>query len=315
MRCVSETSVFVTTACPLCSLDSFRLVRENRYPKDLSLEEIKSVYRASSDSQLLDQLVECESCSLTFVNPRVNETFLIEGYESTIDPKFVAQNAERVETFRRLLKKIAGKIAMPSGANGKTILDVGCAGGAFLVAARDFGFETYGIEPSQWLAESGRQQYGLDVRQGVLEADTFPENSFDVISLWDVIEHVASPLELLATIRANLRANGFLLVNYPDYGSVAARLLGEKWPFLLSVHLLYYTRRTIRLQLERAGFEVKFIQPHWQSLKLGYILERMRPYFGWASVLGGIVKSTGLSEVPIRYNMGQTLVIAQKAVH
>ena len=82
---------------------------------------------------------------------------------------------------------------------------------------------------------------------------------------------------------------------------------------LLSVHLLYYTRETIRKQLELAGFQVSQIQPHWQSLRLSYILERMTPYVGAARFAGRAVSALGAANLPIRYNMGQTLVVARKS--
>src|SRR5262249_2095681 len=149
------------------------------------------------------------------------------------------------------------------------------AGGAFLVAARDQGFAVTGIEPSRWLAESGRLQYGLDIRQGILTDGLFSDEAFDVVTLWDVIEHVARPAELLRLVQRVLKEDGLLLVNYPDIGSFMAGLLGSRWPFLLSVHLLYYTRKTMLRQLRRAGFTPLHIQPHFQSLKLEYILKRM----------------------------------------
>jgi SAM-dependent methyltransferase len=141
----------------------------------------------------------------------------------------------------------------------------------------------------------------------------FPDASFDVITLWDVIEHVAQPAEVLATIHGMLKPEGRLLVNYPDYGSWMARLLGRRWPFLLSVHLLYYTRATMTRQLQRAGFTPLRIQPHFQALKLGYILKRMEPYLALSRPLRAMVEGIGLGGVPVTYNMGQTLVVARKS--
>jgi SAM-dependent methyltransferase len=170
-----------------------------------------------------------------------------------------------------------------------------------------------GVEPSRWLAASGRTQYGLDIRQGTLQPGLFPENSFDVITLWDVIEHVAEPAELLSTIHQLLQPGGVLLVNYPDFGSWMARQLGKRWPFLLSVHLLYYTRSTITRQLQKAGFQPVRIRPHFQSLKFGYILKRMEPYVALSRPVRALVEGVGLGNLPLTYNMGQTLVVARKS--
>jgi hypothetical protein len=92
-----------------------------------------------------------------------------------------------------------------------------------------------------------------------------------------------------------------------------ARLLGKRWPFLLSVHLLYYTRATMTRQLERAEFKPLRIQPHFQTLKLGYVLKRMEPYAGVSRPIRSVVESVGLGNFPFTYNMGQTLVVARKS--
>lgn len=294
--------VFCAIACPLCGGDEYDVVRAAQAAPDVT------AFRASSDDKLMEQLVRCRGCELVYVNPRIDEGLLVESYASAVDPQFIAQNPERIRTFAGLLKK-----SLPRPAPGTTLLDVGCAGGAFLVAAREYGFAATGVEPSRWLAESGRSQYGVDIRDGILSPGMFPDASFDVITLWDVIEHVAEPAALLATIHRLLKPEGRLLVNYPDYGSWMARLLGERWPFLLSVHLLYYTRATMSAQLRRAGFSPLQIRPHFQALQLGYILKRMEPYMAPSRHVRAVVEATGLGGIAVTYNMGQTLVVARKA--
>ena len=271
----------------------------------------RAAFRASSDHTLLDQLVRCDACSMVYINPRVTEEILLGGYSSAVDPDFVAQNPQRIQTFKRMLRGILRRLNIPEN-SGLRILDVGCAGGAFLVAAKECGLNPVGIEPSHWLADYGRTTYGLEIHQGILAPGKMPAESFDLVSPWDVIEHVTDTASLLGTIHSVLKPGGTLIVNYPDYGSWAARLLGNKWPFLLSVHLLYYTRTTMREQMRRTGFQVLDIRPHFQTLPLGYILRRMTPYVGAAAFLRKFVEAIGLGGVPFYYNMGQTLVVARK---
>jgi 2-polyprenyl-3-methyl-5-hydroxy-6-metoxy-1,4-benzoquinol methylase len=308
----AEISNFLCAiACPLCGSDGYVVLVPSRYPENLTAEQLQQAFRASSDEKLMDQLVRCRDCDLVYVNPRIEDGLLVESYESAVDPAFIEQNQERIHTFSRLLKKILPRVGYEMR-RGARLLDVGCAGGAFLVAARDYGFTVTGVEPSRWLAESGRAQYGLDIRQGILRPDLFPDQSFDVITMWDVIEHVTQPGEVLGSIHRMLKPDGLLLVNYPDYGSWMARMLGKRWPFLLSVHLLYYTRTTIARQLQRAGFTPIRMQPHFQALKLGYILKRMTPYVGLSRPIRTVVEGVGLGGLPVTYNMGQTLVVARK---
>ncbi len=302
--------LFTQVACPLCNGAAYDVLARATYPPGITAAELAAAYRASSDHLLLDQLVRCSACGLVYVNPRPNDDIIVNSYRDAVDPAFVAQNPERIQTFSRSLRKAIRDLGIEP--EGKRLLDVGCAGGAFPKAAHDLGFTVTGIEPSRWLAEYGRAQYGLDIRQGLLRPGLFERHSFDVVTLWDVIEHVPCPEQLLTTIHKILKPGGHLLVNYPDIGSLAARALGRKWPFLLSVHLTYYTRESMDRQLRQAGFTGLEMSMHWQALRLGYIAQRMVPYIGAARHLKALAESVGLAGVPVTYNMGQTMVTARK---
>jgi SAM-dependent methyltransferase len=303
--------LFETIDCPLCGEAGFEVVRASRYPPHVTVEDIQRLYSASSAHVLMDQVVSCRACSMHYVNPRPSAQLIIGSYEDAVDPTFVAQNAGRIATFRRALRRVLARLG-ESGGNGRRLLDIGCAGGAFPAAARDLGFQPSGVEPSRWLADFGRRTYGLDIRDGILQPGMFPEPSFDVITLWDVIEHVPQPRELLSLIARLLKPAGLLLVNYPDVDSVAAHLLGSRWPFWLSVHLLYYSRKTIGKQLTRAGFSPLWFESFWPQLPFGYVLQRTAPYFPPASLGAKLVNGTGIGRLPFTYNMGQTLVVARK---
>src|SRR5581483_8869919 len=248
-------------------------------------------------------------CEMTYVTPRLRPDLILSGYSDAEDPLFAQQNDWRIAAFRKTLRKVLRRLEMDP--KKKRILDVGCAGGAFLVAARDFGFDVAGVEPSRWMAAFGRKRYGLDIRDGILTPGMFPPASFDVITLWDVIEHVPDPAQALAVIHDLLKPGGYLFVNYPDIASIAARLLGKRWPFWLSVHLLYYTPKTITRQLEQAGFSPLWRQPFWAILPLGYVAQRAAPYGRLFAPLPKMIRAVGLQEFPLQYNIGQTLVVSQ----
>lgn len=309
-----ETSVdqlFETIACPLCGSGSWEVVRPSRYSSSMTVDDIRKLYSASSAHVLTDQVVRCPSCSLVYVNPRPATELTIAGYSEAVDPTFVAQNELRTATFRKTLRGVLRKLGQ-NGGEGRRVLDIGCAGGAFPVAARELGFDAVGIEPSRWMADFARRTYGLDVRDGILKPGIFPPGSFDMVTLWDVIEHVPQPSEVLDLAFELLKPGGLLLVNYPDIGSIVARMLGRRWPFWLSVHLFYYTRATMARQLAKAGFSVLWQEACWQSLPFGYVLERGAPYFPPAGWLIPIVKALHLDKAAFTYNMGQTLSVSRK---
>lgn len=298
-------------ACPLCAEKEFSVVYMATFPPDISQEFLRNVYRSSSDQKIFEQVVRCSKCSLVYLNPRLKSDSIVEAYAEGEDTVFVEQDAMRIRTFTAALRRLNKEYGLILSKETR-VLDIGCAGGAFLRAARNLGLSAVGVEPSKWLSEHARSQHDLDVRTGTLSDHSFSEEYFDLITLWDVIEHLPDAGAELRQIHHLIKPDGLLVVNYPDFGSFVARILGKKWPFLLSVHLVYYTPQTIRKQLLKSGFEVLDIRMHWQTLELGYILKRMTAYFPFIRFFGYVVEKIGLSFLPIKYWMGQTQVIAKK---
>jgi SAM-dependent methyltransferase len=292
--------------CNLCGSEDLEIVYSAR--ADLERDpELADKFRASSDELLTQPLVRCRRCSLLFVNPRIAHSAMLDGYATGADPVYVSQMPSRVRTFARTITHI-DRLFPGKG----RLLDVGTAAGAFLKAAKDDGWEAAGIEPNQWLAEWGRAEYGVTIHVGSIDQVALTPSSFDVVTLWDVIEHTPDPLHVLRRARGLLKPGGGVVVNYPDIGSWIARLMGRRWPFLSSVHLYYFTRETIRAALDRAGFDVIDIRPHLQRLTLGYIMSRgnvVSPELSRAGVR--VVSTLGLGHREVPYWLGQTFVAAR----
>jgi SAM-dependent methyltransferase len=147
---------------------------------------------------------------------------------------------------RRRLRRLRSLV--PPG-KGRRLLDVGCGDGAFLLAARDQGYDTTGTERDP--GPPGR--HGLRVLPGLDAAAA--EAPFDAITLWHVFEHLEDPREALSAIRSLLPDGGILLLAVPNLGSLQARIFGRRW-FHLDVprHLWHYTRATLESLLAQAGF-------------------------------------------------------------
>lgn len=295
-----------TVPCNLCGSDDLAVVYEAR--SDLERDrELARKFRASGDELLTQPLVRCRRCSLLFVNPRVAAEAMLDGYAEGADPEYVSQIASRVRTFARTLAEI-DRLSPRKG----RLLDIGTAAGAFLKAAADDGWEAVGLEPNAWLAAWGREHFGVDIRVGSIDAVPLAPATFDVVTLWDVIEHTPDPMHVLRTTRSLLTPRGLLVVNYPDIGSWIARAMGRRWPFLSSVHLYYFTRRTMREALRRAGFEPIVLRPHIQRLQLGYIAARgsvVSPALSRLAVRGAALARLDRRDVP--YWIGQTFVAAR----
>jgi 2-polyprenyl-3-methyl-5-hydroxy-6-metoxy-1,4-benzoquinol methylase len=299
-------AVYETVACNLCGADDVRVI----YPAAAhAMGDLVEEFKSSGDEPLSDRLVACRVCGLQYVSPRLRPDVIMAGYQGGTDERFVSQAAARERTFGRCLAILEAH----ASARGH-LLDVGTAAGSFLHIAAERGWEVQGCEPNRWLCDWGRKHYGLDIREGTIFDQRYPDGSFDAVTLWDVLEHTPDPLGLLQECRRVLKVGGLLVVNYPDIGSWIARIMGKRWVFLLSVHLYYFTRQTMRRLLERAGFEVAAMRPHIQLLELDYVLSRAEPAAGWlARGSRRVVAKLGLAEQHTPYWIGQTLTVARRA--
>jgi 2-polyprenyl-3-methyl-5-hydroxy-6-metoxy-1,4-benzoquinol methylase len=139
------------------------------------------------------------------------------------------------------------------------LLDVGCSRGDFVAAATQLGFAAEGVEPAAHIAEAARAA-GRVVHTGLLEDQKFPVARFDVVSLFEVIEHLRAPLLLLAECRRILRPGGILIVSTGNTASWTALTMKARWDYFQiekdAGHVSFFNPQSMALLAARAGFEV-----------------------------------------------------------
>ena len=178
-----------------------------------------------------------------------------------------------VPTFKTYLERI-GRYTAPG--EGKKMLDVGAATGFFLNLAREAGWETAGIEPSVSAAQLAREQKKLDVRAGLLEPGVYAPGSFDVITLWDVIEHVPDPVGFSRLVHDLLKPGGVYAINTPDASSLYGRAMGEKWHALCPPeHLTLFTNEALDQLLAASGFQMLERGKIGKSFTVQYIFQTL----------------------------------------
>lgn len=157
----------------------------------------------------------------------------------------------------------------------RRIIDLGCGTGWFLDEARELGWSTSGIEVSPYAsAEAVRR--GLEVRSEPLEEIELPAGAFDVVTLWDVIEHVRDPVGVLDRVARGLLPGGVLALSTGDVLSLCARLSGARWHlFNLPEHLFFFSVRSLTRLLERAGCRVVRIVRELNWVPVSYVFERL----------------------------------------
>jgi 2-polyprenyl-3-methyl-5-hydroxy-6-metoxy-1,4-benzoquinol methylase len=137
---------------------------------------------------------------------------------------------------------------------GGRLLDIGCGSGAWLGWMRTLGWEVEGIDFDENAIQAARGE-NLNVHTGTLEAQSYPSDTFDVINLNHVIEHVPDPVGLLTEIRRILKPGGKLVLATPNAASIGHRLFGSDWRGLEPPrHLHIFTPPSMLAALQKAGF-------------------------------------------------------------
>ncbi len=207
-------------------------------------------------------LVRCPGCRLVFVATPPTEQELVQHHdqlwvraqhqdlvqEEAIEQQFSEQR------FRRRLDELA-RFVSPG-----RLLDVGCRDGLFLALARERGWHPSGVEEVRAAAEQAKQR-SVEVFVGTLAEAHFPDASFDVVTLWHLIEHVTQPLLLLQEIHRLLKPTGLLAIETPNIESRAFHRHGPDWEYLVPPrHLCYFGPQSLKIALEHIGFTAVFLR-------------------------------------------------------
>lgn len=203
-------------------------------------------------------VVRCSACGLVFVNPRLVASELRRIYNA---PDYYDRGYPDYKTKKMFIRweayPLLRNIRQFLGKPGGRILDVGCSFGFFMDVARQTGYEVQGIEVSEQASAFARDELGLDVRTWNLAEAQFDAGAFDVITMWDVLEHLTDPHASLDKMHHWLKPGGILALATPNIASPLARWTRGGWEQIKpEYHLYYFTPVTLQRICEAAGFSV-----------------------------------------------------------
>jgi 2-polyprenyl-3-methyl-5-hydroxy-6-metoxy-1,4-benzoquinol methylase len=244
-------------------------------------------------------LVECPQCALRITQDVPDEDHIGPYYQST---QYVSHSDTDQGLVNKLYKTarrftLAHKrrlvTALP-GLTGNALLDVGCGTGAFLHTMAQAGWHVHGLEPDPGARAMALDQYGLQV----CPADTFfnlKPQSYDIITLWHVLEHVHTLQEYMQHLRALLKPGGWLVVAVPNYTSADGRHYGKDWAaYDVPRHLYHFAPKSIRALAAKHGFTVAKQLPMWlDAYYIAMLSEQYRG--GGGSLPKAVIRGMGFS--------------------
>ena len=296
--------MFENVNCNLCGSDKFRVV----YPSHLVSDTIDAKQMTVSyNIKEYCQIVRCTECGFVYANPRDKQDKLKQAYEQLGEKEYLVEQESRTLTFKKDLKLVE-KYA----SQGK-LLDLGCAAGLFLDVANKDGWETYGVEASQITSEYARQNYGLKVFTGTIFEAGLDHDFFDVITAWDVVEHVTDPLNTLKELNRIQKPGGYLVSSTIDFNSLLSRVLKTKWPCLIRSHIFYFTRKSLTALLKKAGYKTIKITTYARIFKLKYIVSLIKPHSKFLhAILHFFMKLLHIGNLRVSLNLFDCITVIAK---
>jgi SAM-dependent methyltransferase len=292
----------IISQCPVCGHSETSLFLDG----DDSLIE-KSI--GSSRQKLSPgRILRCQNCGLAFRSFRPSPEEVARLYRQADDKVYETELPNRFRTARRH-QAIVERFAKGPG----RLIDVGCASGSFLRVMADQGWDVIGVEPSpSQVARATELLAGRgQIHQDILEHADLPE-SVNLLTLWDVLEHVVEPRSFLTRCAGLLEQDGVLALSVPRIDSFIATAMGRSWPLLLAEHLNYFTVKSLRMCATDAGLKMIAWGTRPVSFSLNYVLFRLSQHGLPTGLLSKFASAVGLEHKAINIWMGEVYAICRR---
>lgn len=230
------------------------------------------------------EIFSCKNCQVLFMEPQLSDSEITELYSELYykswgisgDSENEVSKQMKIDTFLLRLQQI--KKYIPSG----KVLDIGCATGFFLEAARSLGYDPYGIELSEYSSNIAKRKLGNEaVFNGKLEDSKFDAGLFDVITMFDLIEHVRVPSEVLAHAARLLKPNGIIMITTPNNKSFSNKLMGKRWTHYKKEHFYYFDHDSLNFIAKKNNLEIVLSDNSKKALNIEYLHTQLNVYKHW----------------------------------
>lgn len=259
----------------------------------------------------------CNDCLCIYQHPSVDSTtrmlYANQEYQGGVYQDYVEAREMKLEHFRRRLKALHGA----TSGTPVTMLDIGCGCGYFMEVAGEYGHDVHGLEFSASAIAAASEA----VRPKILQADVetlsrSSQNMYDVVVAFDLIEHLDDPIGFLRQVKSLLKEGGTIALTTPDTKHFLRALMGSRWPPLAPMqHLRLFSRTSLSIALEKAGFRMQAMQPADKILSIDYLMRQIRIHnptmFGAYKLLRAVLPKV-LTSRHMAVNIGELFAIAEK---
>ena len=283
-------------ACNLCGSDA-----------------IDCLYSLSKDQEIM----RCRDCGLQFLHPFPRQDCLSNIYTAEYFKAWGIKEDRKIsdglkKMFYNAIFQEIEKVIPPG-----SFLDAGCAFGGALAVAKNRGWRASGVEISEEAYVEARQKNPEQIYQGDFCRLDLPQDSFDLVTMLDFLEHVCNPIEAMAKANHALKRKGLIAIVTPDSDSFSARIMQRSWPHIKLEHLYYFCRKALGALLVKGGFRPLLFKNMWKPMNFMYFVSQVKSY--GPKYQSGILKLTGkiipnkIKLLNIYVPQGEIFALAEKA--
>lgn len=294
------------TKCAICGVEDNAT---ELYPANVDWEAFNpAVFSARRlPDRIHYRMVKCNTCGLVRSDPVADPQTLARLYaQSSFDYASEVDNLNA--TYGRYLAQVS-----VDGTRKGALLEIGCGNGFFLEEALRQGFEDVrGVEPSADAVAQASERVRPLITCDVMRPGLFAPEQFDVICMFQVLDHVPSPANLVDECRDLLRPGGLILCISHDVEALSARLLRELSPIVDIEHTCLFSLMTVSLLLTEHGFELKQKGTVHNTYTLHYLSRLMPLPSGVKRLVLGLLSRSAIGRLRVSIPLGNLYVVAQK---
>src|SRR3989344_427575 len=291
--------------CPICGKFDYKILFKENFAKSEVDEKTFSARR--TPEKVLYQIVKCNRCNLVYSNPIFEEENLQKLYKKSVFT-YSENLPDLRETYGFYIKKVES--ALP---NKENFLDIGCGNGFMLEKAQGIGFKSvWGVEPSLDSINKARSDIKSKIKNDVFKEGLFREKFFDLVCIFQTLDHVSNPNGFLKAVYKILKRGGVVLAINHNVASFFAKILGERYPIFDIEHTFLYDKETMKKIFEKNGFKVLWVESTFNIYPLNYWLRMFPLPGGLKKLLVNFFSVTSVINKKIKIKAGNLGLAATK---